>query len=397
MKNNILFLLLMSLLVSPLQALVHNDDIKNSLDYNSNTIISKQNGIFYITIDTYYRMGDSDSRASSIEVALQMARLESSSASGTYIQSNLQIKNGKITLDDVKILTASVISIKINKEKLLIDNNQMLLHLNTTAKVNEKSLDKNINAFKKSESKKKQLISLSQKNKKLIKEVKTLSNKLGKKVEMDFAAIAKKRKRLLDKINANTKSMKMVFKKGTLFEMANKFDKELEYHRGIALVDYKQNILENTKVTTKVLKVMPNQRNSKLRDVIVEINIGYPKSALDTLSKYYEYSRRQDREYNWVNNVINSEKGWKTPYSENLAKTFLGEDLHVKICLGKYCIKNIVIKSRGQAYANIFNIINRPIKFKKIPKNTLNTISEITSKIFWKKRKSEGFQDDWED
>ncbi len=394
-KSKILYLLLISLFVSPMQALANSVNIENKFEYKTNMLINKKNEIFYITMDTYYRMGDSDSRASSREVALQIAKFESSSAAGSYIQSNLEMKNGKITLDEVKILTASVISIKINKERLLIDRDQVLLHLNTTAKVNEKSLDKNIDAFRKSESKKKQLIELSKKNKKLLNDMKNLSNQLDRKAKVNFATVAKKRKQLLDKINENTKSMKMVFKKGTLFEMANKFEQELEYHKGIALVEYKQKLLEKTKITTKILKVMPNIKNTKLVDIIVSVNIVYPRSALLTLSKYYIYSRNNTYRYDWVNNVSNSKKGWQTPYSENLTETFLGEDLKVKVCLGHNCRENIIIKSRGRKYANIFNIVNKPITFKGISKNELHIIDKIESNIFWKKRKSSDFQDDW--
>ena len=392
---NKFFLLSIVVFVLNIQASVYSVDTQDISNKKINTIIKKEYGNFYITINTYYRMGDSDSRASSREVALEMAKLESSSVAGSYIQSDLQMKNGKITLDEVRILTASVMSIKINEEKLFVDQGLIILHLNTTAIVDEKSLNKNIEAFKKSENKKKRLIELSRKNKKLIKDVQTLSAKLDKKAKIDFATIARKRKQLLDKINENTKSMKKVFKKGSLFEMANKFEQELEYHKETALYEYKKKILEETKVITKISKIMPNIKDKKLVDVIVKVSVVFPKSAQLTLMKYYEYTRNQSREYNWVNNVSNSKSGWKTPYSNNLAETFLGEDLKVKICLGRNCTKKIIIKSRGRIYANIFNIVNNPIIFSRISRDELNTIEQIESKVFWNKRISDDFQNDW--
>src|SRR4051812_14440354 len=113
-----------------------------------------------VTASGEYQMGDHDTRADAIRLAVEAAKRQALEQVATYLESVTEIKNTDITRDDIRTYTAGIVMVLDQKISTRLDGDTVIIHADLTAQVDPKEVAQAIETLRENESAKTELVSL---------------------------------------------------------------------------------------------------------------------------------------------------------------------------------------------------------------------------------------------
>jgi hypothetical protein len=113
-----------------------------------------------VTASGEYRMGDHDTRADAVRLAIEAAKREALEQVATYLESVTEVKNLDVTRDDIRTYTAGVVMVLNQQISTRLEGETVVIHADLTAQVDPNEVAQAITALRENESAKQELVAL---------------------------------------------------------------------------------------------------------------------------------------------------------------------------------------------------------------------------------------------
>ncbi|NGZ66628.1 hypothetical protein G6Z92_06460 [Vibrio aestuarianus subsp. cardii] len=182
------------------------------------SLISESGNYITLKVNERYVLGDNDTLTSAKELTLEQAKKAASDYGGTYVESELQVSNAKITKQQVRVLTAGFLEVLSRKDKRYIDKNgSVVLDTEAKIKLSKEAIKDGLAKLKSDPERKAKMDALEQDNQRLRNDVLELTRKINEGARTDLLA---EREAVLVKLDSNRAATKKSFEQGTLFQLA---------------------------------------------------------------------------------------------------------------------------------------------------------------------------------
>ena len=215
-----------------------------------------------VQVDTAYRMGDADSIQSAKKQVLEKAKILASEYAGTYVESNVELVNGKLTKNEVSTLSRAFVSQSITKEQFkMLDNGFMILEATVQSTINKKGMLDKLETISQSKENKNKIAQIQQSNEKLQEELLQVNNELSS-LKNSTAALAQKllakRETIYKELDANDNVVLTKLNKAEVLsqavQMKQAYDKYMD--------EFKCKVNSNLYILEKILT--PKVKSTKL-------------------------------------------------------------------------------------------------------------------------------------
>ena len=113
-----------------------------------------------VTASGEYRMGDHDTRADAVRLAIEAAKRQALEQVATYLESVTEVENMAITRDDIRTYTAGIVMVLNQNITTRLEGETVVIHADLTAQVDPKEVVQAITALRANESAKQELATL---------------------------------------------------------------------------------------------------------------------------------------------------------------------------------------------------------------------------------------------
>ncbi len=178
-----------------------------------------------LNVSEVYVLGDNDTLTDAKAINIEQAKKSASDYAGTYVESELKLLDGKITKQQVRVLSAGFMEVVTRSDKREV-NQSGSIQLTTEAKIklSKQSIKDGIEKLKSDPERQEKVKSLSEDNKRLRNKLIELTRNINTGVSrQDLMA---DREAILKELNHNRSSAKQVFEEGTLFQLAQLDDRD---------------------------------------------------------------------------------------------------------------------------------------------------------------------------
>ena len=252
-----------------------------------------------------YQASDEDSKNSSRTIALREVKRLLLEELGTYLESETEVQNFKLTKDQIVTLTAGIVQTELIEEKWNTDNLKYWLKAKITA--NPQDVIKAIDSLRKDRIKVKELEELRKKSEELLKENGRLTKELKTAKGDAKQKSAQAYKRNIDNLNATE-----WFEKGYELDISGNYtDAEKAYSKAIELnprdsvayynrgnAYYKLgNYQQAIKDYNRAIELNPQYANAHYNRGTAYSNIGDYQQAIKDYNKAIELNPQYEKAY----------------------------------------------------------------------------------------------------
>ena len=157
-----------------------------------------------ITATGEYRMGDNDTRTDAKRLALLDAKRLALEKSGTYIESITEVKNFNLTREEVRAYTAGIVEVLEQATRTTMEGETSVVGVEVTVKIDTDVVTRQIDALRKNESGKAELLRLRIETERLRQEIDVKTRELASlKAKPQVETATMQRQQLVRKAFAN--------------------------------------------------------------------------------------------------------------------------------------------------------------------------------------------------
>jgi len=157
-----------------------------------------------VTASGEYRMGDHDTRAEAVRLAVDAAKRQALEQVATYLESVTEVQNLDVTRDDIRTYTAGVVMVLDQKITTQLDGETVVIHVDLTAQVDPNEVAQAIAALRDNESAKTELLALRTDVDQLHEQLDAANQALSTAVSPDqVQSLNQERQQLLNQLQAN--------------------------------------------------------------------------------------------------------------------------------------------------------------------------------------------------
>lgn len=157
-----------------------------------------------VTASGEYQMGDHDTRADAVRLAVEAAKRQALEQVATYLESVTELKNMDITRDDIRTYTAGIVMVLDQKISTRLDGDTVVIHADLTAQVDPKEVAQAIETLRENESAKTELASLRTETDQLHQQLDAANQALATAVSPEqIQALTQQRQDTLNQLQAN--------------------------------------------------------------------------------------------------------------------------------------------------------------------------------------------------
>lgn len=113
-----------------------------------------------VTASGEYRMGDHDTRADAVRLAIEAAKRQALEQVATYLESVTEVKNLDVTRDDIRTYTAGIVMVLNQEVSTRLEGETVVIQADLTAQVDPNEVAQAITALRENESAKQELVAL---------------------------------------------------------------------------------------------------------------------------------------------------------------------------------------------------------------------------------------------
>ena len=157
-----------------------------------------------VTASGEYRMGDHDTRADAVRLAIEAAKRQALEQVATYLESVIEVKNLDVTRDDIRTYTAGVVMVLNQEVTTRLEGETVVIHADLTAQVDPNEVAQAITALRENESAKNELVALRTEVDLLHQQLDTTNQALATAVSPDqVQTLNQQRQDLLNQLQTN--------------------------------------------------------------------------------------------------------------------------------------------------------------------------------------------------
>lgn len=158
-----------------------------------------------ITATGEYRMGDNDTKTDAKRLALQDGKRLALEKAGTYFESISEVKNFQLSRDELRAYTAGIVEVLEQKTRSAMEGETTVVRVDVTCKIDSAVVTRQIDALRKNEAAKTDLLRSQQEAGKLRQENEALRQKLAAATsKSDIASIQEKRRAVLTGLDVSS-------------------------------------------------------------------------------------------------------------------------------------------------------------------------------------------------
>ncbi|HKE62607.1 MAG TPA: hypothetical protein VKB33_09055 [Nitrospira sp.] len=151
-----------------------------------------------------YRMGDHDTRADAIRLAVEAAKRDALEQVATYLESVTEMKNMDVTRDDIRTYTAGIVMVLDQKITTKLEGESVIMRADLTAQVDPDEVAQAIQALRENESARTELAALRTETDQLHQQLDAANQALATAVSPEqVQALNQERQDLLNQLQAN--------------------------------------------------------------------------------------------------------------------------------------------------------------------------------------------------
>src|SRR5215470_4902678 len=157
-----------------------------------------------VTASGEYRMGDHDTRADAVRLAIEAAKRQALEQVATYLESVTEVKNLDVTRDDIRTYTAGVVMVLNQEVSTRLEGETVVIHADLTAQVDPNEVAQAITALRENESAKNELVALRTEVDQLHQQLDATNQALATAVSPDeVQTLNQQRQDLLNQLQTN--------------------------------------------------------------------------------------------------------------------------------------------------------------------------------------------------
>ena len=157
-----------------------------------------------VTASGEYRMGDHDTRADAVRLAIEAAKRQALEQVATYLESVTEVKNLDVTRDDIRTYTAGVVMVLNQEVTTRLEGETVVIHADLTAQVDPNEVAQAITALRENESAKSELMALRTETDQLRQQLDAANQALTTAVSPDqVQSLNEQRRDLLNELQTN--------------------------------------------------------------------------------------------------------------------------------------------------------------------------------------------------
>ena len=157
-----------------------------------------------VTASGEYRMGDHDTRADAVRLAIEAAKRQALEQVATYLESVTEVKNLDVTRDDIRTYTAGVVMVLNQEVTTRLEGETVVIHADLTAQVDPDEVAQAITALRENESAKNELVALRTEGEQLHQQLDATNQALATAVSPDqVQTLNQQRQDLLNQLQTN--------------------------------------------------------------------------------------------------------------------------------------------------------------------------------------------------
>jgi hypothetical protein len=157
-----------------------------------------------VTASGEYRMGDHDTRADAVRLAIEAAKRQALEQVATYLESVTEVRNLDVTRDDIRTYTAGVVMVLNQQISTRLDGETVVIHADLTAQVDPNEVAQAITALRENESAKQELVALRAETDQLHQQLDAANQALATAVSPDqVQTINQQRQQVLNQLQTD--------------------------------------------------------------------------------------------------------------------------------------------------------------------------------------------------
>ncbi len=157
-----------------------------------------------VTASGEYRMGDHDTRADAVRLAVEAAKREALERVATYLESVTEVQNMDVTRDDIRTYTAGIVMVLDQKITTTLEGETVVIRADLTAQVDPNEVAQAITALRENESAKTELAALRTETDQLHQQLDAANQALATAVSPEqVQALSQERQDLLNQLQTN--------------------------------------------------------------------------------------------------------------------------------------------------------------------------------------------------
>ncbi|TKB69859.1 MAG: tetratricopeptide repeat protein [Nitrospira sp.] len=157
-----------------------------------------------ITATGEYRMGDNDTRADAKRLALLDAKRLALEQAGTYIESITQIKNFDLSKEEIRAYTAGIVEVVEQATRDTMEGTTHVIRVEVTAKIDTDVVARQIDALRRNENAKAELLNLRAENDRLKQQVEAKTGELvALRSKTEVGTVTRQRQQVLNRLEVS--------------------------------------------------------------------------------------------------------------------------------------------------------------------------------------------------
>jgi hypothetical protein len=157
-----------------------------------------------VTASGEYRMGDHDTRADAVRLAIEAAKRQALEQVATYLESVTEVKNLDVTRDDIRTYTAGIVMVLNQEVSTRLEGETVVIQADLTAQVDPNEVAQAITALRDNESAKQELVALRAETDQLHQQLDAANQALTTTVSPnDVQTLNQQRQDLLNQLQTN--------------------------------------------------------------------------------------------------------------------------------------------------------------------------------------------------
>jgi hypothetical protein len=157
-----------------------------------------------VTASGEYRMGDHDTRADAVRLAIEAAKRQALEQVATYLESVTEVRNLDVTRDDIRTYTAGIVMVLNQEVSTRLEGETVVIQADLTAQVDPNEVAQAITALRDNESAKQELVALRAETDQLHQQLDAANQALTTAVSPDeVQTLNQQRQDLLNQMQTN--------------------------------------------------------------------------------------------------------------------------------------------------------------------------------------------------
>jgi hypothetical protein len=166
--------------------------------------IDASTSVRVVTASGEYRMGDHDTRADAVRLAIEAAKRQALEQVATYLESVTEVKNMDVTRDDIRTYTAGIVMVLNQNVSTRLEGETVVIHADLTAQIDPHEVVQAITALRENESAKQELETLRVETDQLHQQLDAANQALAMASSPDqVQALSQQRQDLLNQMQTN--------------------------------------------------------------------------------------------------------------------------------------------------------------------------------------------------